>query len=181
MISNKILPSFYTLELSGEVANLEFLLGSNFGIESIAITSANFESDIHATDAARNAVDFFLENTRLDMDSVDEDYQLNPDFFPTIKPIEISDSQREEEAAVAALAAEAAGEDQIAIVLTKRFDSQGDHVSAKLDLSSSNFSLKAKIIAQSESFLKEKAIETIEKQSVFAGPHREIESRSIVH
>ena len=179
MIGNKLLPSFYVLTLCDDAADLKFLFGDDFGIQRVEVVSSNFKSDLDATAAAKTAIGFFLKNPRLEGVSIIEHDQLNPEFFPTLEPIKATQEeiQREEDVAEKITASS----DQVAIVLTKRFDSLGDHVSAKLSLSGDNLSIDAKIMTTAENFLKEKCLEHVEKQDFISGPHREISSNIVIH
>lgn len=181
MISSKILPAFYLIELEGEAANLDFLFGQDFGIEHVRIGSLDFSSDLEAARAGQEVVEFFSENGRLDLNSLEEKIEYNPEFYPTLKPLDLTDDQKMAELITQEAAEESTSETQLAVVLTRHFDSLGDFVAIRLSAEGSNFKMMMRVAVNPEVYLVQKGAHREATISDAARPHRELITQFVVH
>lgn len=173
MITDAIIPALYLVELEGEAANLEFLLGKNFGIKKIIIGSLDYQSDLSATIAGQRCVEYFLDNPKLDADNAEEEVFYNNDFFPSVKKSEPTEEQiQQEEELIEKFSEE--NEGQIPILVTKHFDPLGDYVTTRLKVSSTNFSAMLKIAVNPEIYIDKKTQATQLELNRATSEHREI-------
>lgn len=181
MISTKLLPAFYIVELEGEAANLEFLLGKDFGIEHVRIGSLDFNTDLEATQAGQDVVEYFAENTSLDLTTLDEQVDFNPEFFPTLKPLELTAEQKMLELITQEQAEESAEENQIAVILTRHFDPLGDFVAIRHSTEGGNFKIGLKVAIHPEVYLNQKGASKEAEVGDMARAHRELTQPFILH
>jgi hypothetical protein len=175
MIANKILPALYILDLEGEAASLEFLLGQNFGVKRVTIGSYDFTNDMEAASAGQEAVDFMLENNKLDHDDYTESVDYNPEFFPSIPTIEPTEEQLTQEAIAEEYAESLVKEDnQFPVVVTRRFDPLGDYVAVRMQLEAANYKIKMRIAINPNVYMDEKGKMMEEEATRATSAHREI-------
>lgn len=167
MIANKVIPSFYVIEIKGTA--VESVIPGGFGIDKIEISSHDFTNDMYATAALSTAMEAITLNPALDITSAAEKLEYNPEFFPMFKAPELTEEQKEIMEALA-LADEASIElaktDQIAVPIPKLFDSLGDFVESRWSVESPNFKILGRVVANPDKYVHYKAIEISEKAAV---------------
>jgi hypothetical protein len=160
MIADKILPSFYLLELKGEIASFEQIVGQRFNIKSIHIASGDFGSDVEAMAAAESVVEFLLQNPQVKIEESTSKCtkQFNPDFYPMLDALEVSDETLEEEERVQAQALMLAEKDPTfsSAIITKRFDDIGDFIAYRMNIQGENFDLQLKVGVDPHVYILEK-------------------------
>ena len=141
MIAEKILPAFYLLDIKGDIADMEPLLGKKFKVRRITLGSFNFQTDGHATVAGEDALEFFFCNPQLKIDTqaLTCEKQYNPEFYPTL-----DQGLRE-------------GED------LPPFDELGQFISYKVEMNAPNFNAQLKIGACPMTYAIEKELEKVEE------------------
>ena len=170
MIADKILPSFYFLEIRG--AAVESIFAGDFGIEEILIESKDFNTDLDATAALKNALNFVTSAPHLDTSEATEKIDFNPDFFPSLAKIEVSEEQQVAYEALLDEAASQASADKDVIVLTKFFDTMGDYVQSRWKVDAPTFSVVGRIAIDPDLYIAEKAQEFFaDKYSTAPSPH----------
>jgi hypothetical protein len=156
MIADKIIPSIYVLELEGVAATS--LIGGDFGIKSILIGSNDFKTDLLATSALQGALKSLTQAPFADSESK-ETIEFNPDFFPTLPKIELTEEQRRENEEDEELAASMEDEIQTAVVLTRNFDPLGDFVESRWTVQGDNFKILGKVVVNPDHYAVVKAHE----------------------
>lgn len=166
MIANKVLPTFYVLDLEGDAASLEFMLGTKHNVRRVTVHSCDFEGDVLAVAAGKQAFDFFTYSFK---DDGKETNEFNPEFFLTQAPIEPSLEMlhAEELASETEEKIEKNGDIQT-VVLTRRFDDWGDFVVARSTIEGSTFNGLMKVAVNPRRYLLEK---NLEKQEYVARLH----------
>lgn len=179
MIANKALPSFYVIDLEGEAADLEFLLGSKHQIESITISSKDFGDDVTAINSGKDALEFFRR--KLDLKPDEEELKFNPEFFPSQPAIEPTLQMLIEEQ-IAEDAIEKIEEEQqkLAFPMTRRFDDWGDFVVAKTHLKSFFFEAQMKVAVHPQKYFEQKSLELQEHQAYLQGQKYQ-DATSVIH
>ena len=177
MIANKLLQSYYMIGLTGDAAKLEFIFGKDFRIMGVEINSLDFRSDVDAAHEGRQALEFFLNGAEVKS----SDFQLNPEFFPHVPEIQLTELQRRTNEDALVAAQDMATETQIPLVLTRNFDDLGDFVSSRLDVSGDNFTASMKVVMDPEQYLSEKGKSAEEQLTRSLGPHREVCSHHSMH
>lgn len=182
MITDKVLPAFYILDLDGKAADLEFILGKKFKIKRMCLGSHDFDSDISAIQAAEKAINFFKEGSSLVTTSTNKQY--NPEFFPSTPAIvptedmlfleELSNDEAEK------LEEESEGT-KIALVMTRRFDPIGDFVVAKSNHEGDDFSIRMKVAITPTLYMNEKNLEKQEQLSLLYGATNKIQRTTNYH
>jgi hypothetical protein len=157
MIADKILPSFYFLEIRGSA--VESIFAGDYGIEEIHIESKDFNTDLDATAALKNALNFVTSAPHLDTSSATEKIDFNPDFFPSLAKIEVTEEQQIAYQALLDEAANQSSADKDVIVLTKLFDSMGDYVQSRWRVDAPTFSVVGRIAIDPDLYIAEKAQE----------------------
>lgn len=179
MIANKALPSFYVIELEGDSADLKFLLGSSHKIESITISSLDFNDDVSAINAANDVINLFKR--KLDLKIDEEQIAFNPEFFPSqpaIEPtLEMLVAEQEAEDAIEEIEEE---RQRMAFPMTRRFDEWGDFVVAKTHLTGQNFDLLMKVTIHPQKYFEEKSLEIQEHKAYLQGQKYK-DGTSVIH
>lgn len=162
MIADKVLPCFYLLEVEGKA--IEALIPGDYGIHKIVAGSLNFPNDIQAIDGLKTAVQVIM--SRVDADDVVEKIEYNPEFFPTLAPLELTEEQKlkieRTEAAVEELQ-EKLGSNSIAVPITNIFDPLGDFIEAKWSITATDIHVEGKVAVAPEQYLLEKQREQTTK------------------
>jgi len=180
MIADKIMPALYVIDLEGKAANLDFLVGEDFGIQRITIGSLNFENDLQATAAGQRAVEFLLDSPLVDESAAEETVSFNPEFFPSLPPIIPTEEDLRIEAAAEEEAEEHIEEGQFPVIVTKRFDTLGDYVTSRLEVVSADFKVKLRVAIDPNLYITEKG-KAVEAQANINAPHREIIPQVSLH
>jgi hypothetical protein len=180
MIANKILPSFYVIEAEGKA--IDSIISGNFGISKIILGSSDFPTDLAATEAMQQSVDFITSNLTVDWTQVVEHIDFNPDFFPSL-PVTISEEQKLDllthELAMHEYDTEMAKSNQLSVSMTKLFDAMGDYVESRWSIESPEFKLTAKIGVNPDKYMQQKIFDKIEASDYFVS--REIISNTTFH
>jgi hypothetical protein len=172
MIATKAIPSFYVIDLEGDAANLDFLLGGNhqFNIRRVCIGSFDFNTDIEAAVAGKAALDLVKNN--LDLDGIEEITAFNPEFFVGQQAIEPTLQMLiDEEIAEEKVEDAENGGGHVAIFLTRRFDDWGDYVVSKTTLDDPALTITLKIAANPQRYMLEKNLEKQEHLARLHGFH----------
>lgn len=180
MIADKIMPALYVIDLEGKAANLDFLVGEDFGIQRITLGSLNFENDLQATAAGQRAIEFLLDSPQLDVDEAEETVSFNPEFFPSLPAIIPTEEDLKTEAAAEEEAEEYVEDGQFPVIVTKRFDSLGDYVTSRLEVVGEDFKVKLRVAIDPNLYITEKG-KGIEAQTAVNTPHREITHQVSLH
>ncbi len=172
MLGDKIIPSLYFIELEGAAANLEFILGKDFGIERITIGSYDFQNDMRAMAAAEQALAFFFQNELLDLSTATETVDLNPEFFPTAEKIEEEDEE---------VILEDDGSFKLTNAITKKFDEKlGDFVQLRQTYEGSNFKMVLRVVANPEYYATLKSLNSVVRAAELT-THREVSDEVRIH
>jgi hypothetical protein len=156
MIAEKLLPSFYIIDVEGKA--VESIIPGNFGIKSIAIGSLDFNNDMVALAALSTAIEVIATNPELDTSKATEQVDYNPEFFPTLAPIKMSDVDAEtiKEANETVEEELKSGSNRISIPITRIFDPIGDFVSSRWTIDAPDFKIKGRVVTNPDSYLIEK-------------------------
>lgn len=157
MIADKLYPSFYLIEFEDEATSL--VIPGDFGIKRIAIGSRDYPNDMLAYGDLERSIRFAVSNIDKDMDILEE-VSFNPEFFPTLKPIELTDEQKEQneqlEEYVDELRENLETSSQVVIPLTNTFDPIGDFVTTRWEIVGDNFCIEGRVAVQPQYYLLEK-------------------------
>ncbi len=145
MIGDKLTKAFYLVSVRGDAIKTFF--DGDFGIDSILISSDLFPNDLVAGVALGNLVQYIASDPEIDMDGVDEGVELNPEFFPSVEPIKITDEMQEKyDAEISAIkAAHSIPENSVPVVMTKNFDEYGDFFMTRWQIHSETLDITARI------------------------------------
>ncbi len=158
MIANKIVRSFYLMEVRGPAT--KFLFGGEFGINEITVGSLDFEDDLSATSALKDAMD--AVNKLVD-GKTNYSVEYNPEFFPMIG-IEHDVEGMEAQAAMMAMDME---DGKVPIVMSNEFDSLGDFVQSRWTSSDGESIIVGRVVANPTEYMRLKAVDQLErKQSI---------------
>lgn len=151
-IADKLIPAFYVVDLTGSAATLQHLLGTVHNIKTITISSRDMKNDLAAYDAMDKTINTFKGIV------VEDEMKVNPEFYPSTPPIDITPEMEELEARMneAATAMEDTEPNAIATAITRRFDEWGDFVSIKRELRGEGFLIKAKVAVHPRRYVIEK-------------------------
>lgn len=164
MIANKVLPSFYSLELEGEAAKMEHLLGVRCKIKSVTIHSYDLTSDIEAANLGTTAFKNVTDKVGGEIE-----FFYNPEFFPSLPVIEPTLEQDQIEEAAREKLDTLEEEQQVSgTILTRRFDEWGDFVVMKAKCFDSTHSAILKVAAHPKDYILQK---NLEKQEHIARLH----------
>lgn len=157
MIAGKILPCFYLLKLEG--AAIETVFPGEFNIEEVIIKSGDFATDMDTISASKFAMAFVTNNPNVDIKNIRENVKFNPDFFPSLPKIELSEEQKQQQEELDEIADEKSEGGKKYIALTRIFDDMGDFVHTKWTIEGDNFASTLKIGVNIDSYIKEKTEE----------------------
>jgi hypothetical protein len=181
MIANKILPSFYLIEAEGKA--IDSIIAGDFGISKIILGSTDFFSDLEATEAMQQSVDFITANMSVDWDKVTEKIDFNSEFFPSMMPTELTEEQTMEllthELEAHERDTEMSKVNQMSITMTKLFDPMGDYVESRWAIESPEFKLLAKIGVNPDRYMQQKIIDKLSAADNFIA--RDIQSNNTIH
>lgn len=175
MIADKILPSFYFLEIHGNA--VESVFAGDFDIDEVLIESKDFSTDLDATAALKHALDFITSAPHLDIHNAKEQIDFNPDFFPSLKKIEISEDQQIAYQQLLDEAASQTDANKDVLVLTKFFDNMGDYVLSRWQVNTPSFNVIGRIAIDPDVYISEKAQEYFSEKS----PALKIEQQILFH
>lgn len=166
-IANKIIPAFYVVDIEGSAATLENLIGSRHRIKKISISSADMKNDLDAYAAMAETIETFA----VIGEKISDELKMNPEFFPTAPPIEITPEMEELEAKAAETEEQLEEQDEhvVACAITRRFDEWGDFVSLKREIIGDCFTIKAKVAVHPRRYVLEKNIEKLEHKERLHG------------
>ncbi len=163
MIAEKIIPATYIVAINGKAVNS--IIDGDFGIEQIIVGSTEFDCDLLAMTALQEGVQYVVEQLGDDEFNFEEKIDFNPDFFPSIPKLELSEDAaldaEEIEAQAALMSLELYEKGKFPVVLTQHFDELGDFVETKWKIEGNNFSISAKIAVNPDFYIQEKAMEKI--------------------
>lgn len=169
MISAKVFPCYYLVDVSGEA--VKALIPGEYGIRNITVGSKHFNNDMYALAALQEAM---MTITML-VDPLEpvEVMDFNPEFFPTLKPIQLTEEQKAAHEAMQQkadeMSEELADDNQFAVPLSTVFDPIGDFVETRWTITAKdkNMRIQGKIAADPNDYLMEKMRErNMEKTSV---------------
>jgi len=156
MIADKLYPSFYLLELEGKA--ITAIIPGDFGINKIAVGSIDFPSDMMAIGGLTDAMRFVTGS--LEAANTVEEVSFNPEFFPTLAPLELTEAQQEaimeNEEAAEDLQEELEDTDKVVVPLTNSFDSIGDFVETRWIVTAEGFRVEGRVAVQPQYYLIEK-------------------------
>lgn len=165
MISPKLIRSFYLIEAEG-VATSSIISG-DFGIDKIILGSSDFDSDLNATAAMQEGINFILGTIQTDWDKTEESIEFNPDFF-ALSNDEFAKKQQDEREVIAVEMGPLA-DNQIAIPMTRVFDPMGDHIESRWALNAPDFKVCGKIGINADEYIKIKSEQVLAEHSHFTG------------
>lgn len=175
MIGHKVLPAFYTIELEGTSASLEFILGTRHRIKKISIASRDFPSDLHAAVAGKQLYEFFISHLE-----GEELIEYNPEFFLTQTPLEPTLQQEQREREAEATEEKLQQEGVQSVSLTRRFDEWGDFVVSRAICQGSDFKVLMKSAVNPSRYILEKGLEKQEHNARLNGLRSE-PTNAVVH
>lgn len=145
MIENHIAEAFYLVSVRGEA--IKSFFDGDFGIDAIHICSDMFPNDLVAGTALGDVISHIASDEAVDISDAQEDVDLNPDFFPSIDPIAMTDEMMEmQDREIARIKMENdIPNDSIPIVMTKKFDEYGDFVVARWHIKSETMDVMARV------------------------------------
>lgn len=153
MISSKLIPSFYMLEISGDA--IESIFPGDYGIDKVLIESSDFESDMETKVALDNAIDFLSSAPHINMYNIEDVTKFNPDFYPSVPRETPSDEQMTsynqllEEAEIQSM------NGKESLVVTKFFDVYGDFIQCRREVKSQDFQIVGRTASDPDIYLKE--------------------------
>jgi len=162
MIADKIIPSFYIIEITGDA--IKTVIPQDYGIHKISLGSHDFRSDLHANEKVDKAINFLVENTG-GLEKYKTLVDINPEFLPSQTEI-VKDSDSDEDdmsEMVDKLSSQLINENKVAIAITKSFDVLGDFVVSRKLLSSESSKIEARVIANVDEYVKIKSFDQYQK------------------
>lgn len=166
MIADKILPSFYVVEVEGKA--VETIIAGDFAIEKISVGSKDFSNDMDALAALSRVMSFVVANPNLDTSGATETVDYNPEFFPTMK---FSEEIEQQKAAIEDATDDVTanlGVHQIAVPMTRLFDPLGDFVESRWVIEAPDFKVNGRVAVNPDKYMALKAEELTERH----GPPR---------
>lgn len=156
MIADKMMPSFYMIEVEGLAT--KGVVPGDHGIDRISIGSTDYENDMMAMAGMNAAMKNILKN--IDMEDVQQEVSFNPEFFPTLKPIELTEEQKAEEEetleTVEALRYQMQASGKFVVPISSVFDPLGDFVEARFTVETSDMKVEGKVAANPQHYMIEK-------------------------
>lgn len=170
MIADKIIPSFYIIEITGDA--VKSVIPQDYGIQKISIGSFDFQSDMHASEKIDSAIDCILQGID-DAQKVETLVEVNPDFLPHAPQPSANDEAQE---IADEMSSKLIHENKVAVPITRFFDVLGDFVVARKRLKADNFNIEARIIANIDEYVKLKSLEQFQKFN--SSPSRELDTET---
>ncbi len=145
MIGDKLTKAFYLVSVRGDAIKTFF--DGDFGIDNILISSDLFPDDLTAGVALGNLVQYIASDPEVSMDGVSEDVELNPEFFPSVEPIKVTEEMQEQyDSEVSELkSSHSLPENAIPVIMTKNFDELGDFFMTRWKIHSDTLDVTARI------------------------------------
>ena len=163
MIADKIMKSFYLVEIEGQAVNCIFT--GDFGIKKIMFGSRDFETDMMAMNALSGAVNAITDMGIIDVSQATEQLDFNPEFFPTQPAIVLTEEQKTEidacNEAIEEMNDGMQGTDQMAIPVTHMFDKLGDFIGSRWTIEAPDWKITGRVSVHPDDYAKEKAREII--------------------
>lgn len=179
MIADKVIPSFYLLELEGEA--VQAVVSGDYGIDKITIGSFDFTSDLLATSALQQSMQAIVDVIANDPALVEEEVNFNPEFFPTLErklPADIEAELEEAQAITDAMSEDMVEKGQVPIFMTNAFDPLGDFIQSRWAVSAENFKMTGRIAANPTKYMMHKGLEQVKRHETI---HREELNKLTVH
>lgn len=153
MIANKIISSFYILEIYGDAVSSVF--EGEFGIDKIVCGSVMMQTDLDATASMKGALDNLTAD--LNLENASEKIDFNPDFFPTLEKVPLTEEQIDDmiilEEQVDDMNEKLAKDGKTAIALTRLFDPLGDFVVSRWAVESPDFKIIGKVAVHQDKYM----------------------------
>lgn len=159
MIADKIIPSFYIIEITGDA--VKSVIPQDYGIQKISIGSFDFQSDMHASEKIDKAVNHILQGIAK-KEKVETLIEVNPEFLPSAKQLPMNEEAQE---IAEEMSSTLIHENKVAIPITRSFDVLGDFVVARKQLSADNFKIEARIVANIDEYVRLKSLDQFQKFS----------------
>jgi len=160
MIAEKLIPSFYMIEVEG--AATKGVVHGDHGIEKIHIGSSDFANDMMALAGMNDAMRNILKAVHLE--DIKADISYNPEFFPTLKPIEPTEEQKVAQEAMLEKAEELRhemmGQGKAVVPITELFDPLGDFVEARWTVETAELKVEGKVAINPQYYILEKHRDT---------------------
>ncbi len=158
MISGKVFPCYYLVDVSGEA--VKALIPGDYKIRNITVGSKHFPNDMYAMAALQEA----MTTLTMIVDPTEpiEQIDYNPEFFPTLKPIELTEEQKKAQERMkkqaAEMTAKLAEKNQFAVPMSTIFDPIGDFVETRWTITAKDkdMRIQGKIAADPNDYLLEK-------------------------
>jgi hypothetical protein len=170
MLETEVIPAYYVVEVSGTA--VKSIIPGNFGIDHIAIGSLDFPNDLSALSALQTAMRFISAQVDITLPEVEERIDYNPEFFPTMKPLELTDQNKDDHETAIEIQEELDdnadeiemlnGTRQIAVPITKVFDPLGDFVETRWTISAPDFRFQGKVFVTPDAYLYQKALRMVD-------------------
>lgn len=179
MIADKVIPSFYLLELEGDAT--QAVVSGDFGVERIAVGSFDFNSDLLATSALQQAMQTIADVVAEDLDAVKEEAAFNPEFFPTLKhelPMGVEAELEEAQAITDVMTEDMVEKGQVPIFMTNAFDPLGDFIQSRWTISGENFKMTGRIAANPTKYMMHKGLEQVKRHETI---HRDELNKLVLH
>ena len=179
MIADKLIPSFYLLELEGDA--IQAVVSGDFGIDRVAVGSFDFNSDLLATAALRQSMQAIADVVAEDPASVKEEVDFNPEFFPTMQrdlPMDIAAELEEAQAITDVMTEDMVEKGQVPIFMTNAFDPLGDFIQSRWVISSENFKMTGRIAANPTKYMMHKGLEQVKRHETI---HRDELNKLVLH
>ena len=179
MIADKVIPSFYILELEGDV--VQAVVPGDFGIERIAVESFDFKADLLAISALQQAMQTIFDVVAEDPVKITEEAEFNPEFFPTLKyelPTEVQAELEEAQAITDIMTENIVKKGQIPVLMTNAFDPLGDFIQSRWVVSGENFKITGRIAANPTKYMMYKGLEQVKRHETI---HRDELNKLVLH
>lgn len=160
MIADKVLPSIYSIELEGLAVRA--IIGGEHDIERIDLASNEFPNDLAAMAGLKTALTFIVGSPELANHTMKEVVEFNPEFFPSLPAPELTEEQLERQELLADQLLDVEAElepGQIAVPMTKTFDSLGDFVETRWLIEAPTFKIIGRVSVEPAEYMKFKTKE----------------------
>lgn len=153
MICEKLLPSMYLIEVLGDAVTT-IIPGDN-GIDRIVFASETYTNDIEA----REKLDKVLTFLKGDVEGWDEKVALNPEFFPSMPALVLSEEQEQHQQEIESYIEQASmkSERQVGIPVSQFFDSVGDFVISRSTVSTGESTIVGRVAVMPTFYSSEKS------------------------
>lgn len=155
MITNSLIPSFYTIDVEGDAIG-SFFLG-DFGIEKITFLSNYFDNDLAATSSLQKSLENIKTLPKIASEKLVEKVDFNPEFFPTLEAIQLTPEQILAAEELEEQLSEHIDPGRVAVAMTFFFDPAGDYVQSRWKINSKELSILGKVCYHPQEYLQKKA------------------------